>query len=247
MERGVERHHLRVDPRARAVVADFAVDGVREIDGRGVFGQGDDLALRREHQKFVGVQLGFERLHEVFGVFEAALPVEHFADPRKALGKGGVFRLFFFVFPVRRDTEFGDAVHFERSDLNFERLPEVGDDRCVQRLVHIRLGRGDVVFDAPRNGFPLFVNLAQHFVTLVYRADDDAHRREVVDLVERFVLRFHLFIDGIKVLGTAEHFALDFAFVEDAFDLFDDEIDEIVALVQFLVNVFHQKFVRFRL
>ena len=55
--------------------------------------------------------------------------------------------------------------------------------------------------------------LSEHFVTLVDGVDDDAHRGQIVDLVERLVLLFHLFIDGIKVFGAAEHFALYFALV----------------------------------
>lgn len=182
-----------------------------------------------------------------FESFKPPFPVEHLADPREPLGKGGVLRLLFLVFPVRRDTEFGGAVHLEGAYLNFERLPEVGDDRRVQRLVHVRLGGGDVVFNAAGDGLPALVNFAEHLVALVHRVDDDAHSRQIVDLVERLVLRLHLFIDGIKMLGPTEHFAFDIALFEDVFDLLDDKIDEVVPLVQLLVDVFDEVLVRLRL
>ena len=148
---------------------------------------------------------------------------------------------------MRRDTELGGAVHLESAYLYFERLPEVGDDRRVQGLVHVRLGGSDVVFDAAGDGLPALVDFTEHLVALVHRIDDDAHRRQIVDLVERLVLRLHLLIDGIKVLGAAEHFALDFALLEDVFDFLDDEIDEVVPLVQLLVDVFDEVLVRLRL
>ena len=243
----VEGHHLGVDAGADAAVADLAVDGVGKVDGGRVLGQGDDLALGGEHEQLVGVQLGLERAHEVFGVLHAPFPVEHLADPGEALGEGGVVGALFFILPVGGNTEFRRLVHLVGADLYLERLAEVGDHRGVQRLVHVRLGGGDVVFDAAGDGLPALVDLAQHLVTLVYRADDDAHRRQVVDLVEGLVLRLHLFIDGIEVLGPAEHFPLDLAVGEDVFDLFDHEVDEVMPLVQLLMDVFHQKFVRFRL
>ena len=129
------------------------------------------------------------------------------------LDKGRILALFLLVFPMRRDTELGRTVHFEGADLNFKGLSEVRDDGRVQRLIHIRLRRRDIVLDAPGNGFPALVYLSEHFVTLVDGVDDDAHRGQIVDLVERLVLLFHLFIDGIKVFGAAEHFALYFALV----------------------------------
>ena len=47
------------------------------------------------------------------------------------------------------------------------------------------------------------------------------------------------------MLGAPEHFPFYFALFEDIFDLFDDEIDKVMPLVQFLVNVFDEKLVRF--
>ena len=128
--------------------------------------------------------------------------------------------------------------------MDLEGLAEVGDDRRVQRLIQVGLGRCDIVLDAPRHGLPLLVDLAEHFVALVHRADDDAHRRQVVDLIERLVLRRHLLIDGIEVLGTPEHLAVDVAFDEDLLDLFDDVIDKAVALFEFLMDVLDEVFER---
>ena len=231
LQRRVELDDLGIDARPDAMVADLAVDGIGKVDRRRVFGQRDDLALRGKDEQLVGIQLGLERLHEILRVLQPALPVEHLADPGKAFGKGSVLRALFLVLPMRRDTELGRAVHLEGADLDLEGLAEVGDDRRVQRLVHIRLRRRDVVLDAAGDRLPALVDLAEHLVTLVHRADDDAHGGQVVDLVERFILRLHLFIDGIEVLRAAEYLPFDLALVEDVLDLLDDEIDEVVPLV----------------
>ena len=81
------------------------------------------------------------------------------------------------------------------------------------------------------------MDLAEHLVALVHRADNDAHGGEVVDLVERLVLVLHLLVDGIEVLGAAEHLAVDVALLENAVDLLDHEVDEAVALLQLLMDV----------
>ena len=114
----------------------------------------------------------------------------------------------------------------------------------MQRLIHVCLGNGDVVFNSPRNRFPLFVNFAEDVVTFVHRTDNNAYRRQIVNLVECLVLKFHLFIDGIEVLGTPEYFPFDIPFAQNALDFVDDEIDEVVSRLQLLVNVFYEKLKR---
>ena len=108
-------------------------------------------------------------------------------------------------------------VHFARSYLNFEKLSEVGNNGRVERLVHIALGGCDIVLYPAGDGLPLFVNFAQHLVTLVNRSDNDADGGQIVNLVKRFALIFHLFVNGIKVFGSAENFTADFAFFKQFF------------------------------
>ena len=52
VERGVKRHQTSVDTCAHRAMTHFGVHGVREVDGRGMSGQGYDLAFRREHVDF---------------------------------------------------------------------------------------------------------------------------------------------------------------------------------------------------
>ena len=219
------------------MVADLGMNGISKIDGRCACGQRYNFALRREHQKFGGIELAAHGIHKFFGIFEPALQFHDLADPRHALiERRGVLALF-FILPVRRDTVFRRAVHLFGADLNFEGLPEVGDDGGMQRLIQVGFGRGDIILDAPRNGFPLFMDLAEHLVTFVHRPHDHAYGGEIVNLIERLVLGFHLFIDRIKVLRAPEDLAHNAALGENAVDFFDNKIDETVAFFQLLMDI----------
>ena len=46
------------------------------------------------------------------------------------------------------------------------------------------------------------------------------------------------------MLWPPEHFAFDLALIKDGFDLFDNVVDEVMPFVQFLVDVFDEKFIR---
>ena len=239
---GVERDDLAVDLGPRTAVAHFRVNGIGEVDGRRAGRERNDLALRREHEQFRAVQLALDGVHEFLGILEAALQLHDLADPRDALIERRLLAAVFLILPVCRDTVFRRAVHLFRPDLDLERLAEVGDDGGVQRLIEVGFGGRDIVLDAPRDGLPLLVDLAEYLITLVHRSDDDPDGGQIVDLIERLVLVLHLFIDGVEVFGPAEHLAVNVALFQNAVDLFHDEIDEAVALLQLLMDIFDQIF-----
>ncbi len=85
LELRLERHEAAVHPRADARVADFGVDGVGEIDRSGVDGQGDDLALRREHEHLVVFEVDLQRGHELGGIVGVVLPVDDSSQPREVI------------------------------------------------------------------------------------------------------------------------------------------------------------------
>ena len=220
------------------------MDGVGKVDGRGFERERDDLAVRGKHEQFGGVQVGFEAFDELLGAARAALPVHDVAYPCEARVEVVVLpALLLLIAPVRGDTVFRHVVHFEGADLYFEYLPEVGDHRGMQRLIHVALGHGDVVLYPAGHGFPLLVDLAQHLVTLLCGVDYDAHGGEIVDLVERLSGVLHLFVDGEKVLGPAEHLALYAALFEHLFELGHARVYERTALFQLLVDIGDEIFV----
>src|SRR5215831_1234841 len=100
-----ERDELAVDLRAHAVMPHVGVNGVGEVDRRGAFRQGLDVALRREDVDLVGKEI------EADGV-------EQLAEPREGVVELVAVALLLLVEPVRGDALLRDAVHLPRPDLD---------------------------------------------------------------------------------------------------------------------------------
>ena len=202
-QRVAQRHDAAIHLGAHAGLADVGVDGVGEIDGRGVARQHDDFAARRESVDFLRVKIHLEGGHKLAGVLHVALPLDQVAQPGDALIVGRGAFLALLVFPVRRDAFFGDAVHFLGADLHFEVLAVRSDDGGVQRLVEIGARDGDEVLDAAGDGAPLVVDHAQRGVAVLHRVGDDAQRHQIVDLFDGDFLALDFLIDGIGALQAA--------------------------------------------
>ena len=171
------------------------MDGIGKVDGSRVGGKRNDLAVRRKHQKFARIEVLFERVDKLLRGRKAALPVHYVPYPAEPLVEVAFARLLLLILPVRSNAVFSHLVHFHRADLNFEVLSEIGDDGCMQRLIHVALGGCDIVLYSAGDGLPLLVNYAQNFITFLYLVDDYPYRREVVYLVERQPLVLHLAVD----------------------------------------------------
>ena len=202
----VQRHDLAVDLRADAAVADVRVDLVGEVQRRRPGGERLDLALGREDEDLVLDQLAAQLVGELLGVVGLLVPVEQRLEPLQ-LGRRRVGRLArglvaLLVAPVRGDAVLGRLVHVARADLDLQRPPLGPDHRRVQGLVHVELGHGDHVLEAPRQGLPQRVDHAHGAVAVLHGVHDHAHRGEVVDLVELAALAGHLRVDGVEVLGA---------------------------------------------
>ena len=76
-----QRHELAVDLRARARIADLAVDRVGEVDRRGADRQADHVAARREHEHLVGEQVDLDRLDELVRIGKVAVAFDELAQP----------------------------------------------------------------------------------------------------------------------------------------------------------------------
>ena len=115
---------------------------------------------------------------------------------------------------MRRDTVFSHFVHFVGTDLHFDGVTvplKLDKHRRMQRLVQVGLGDGDVVLEAAGHRLPLCVNCAQHGVAVLYRIDNHAHRRQVVYLVQRFVLFLHLAVNAVQVLDATVNIKVFYA------------------------------------
>ena len=105
-------------------------------------GEGDHLALGREDEHLVVLEVDLQGLHELAGVAGLLLPVDHPLEPEHVVGG-----LVLLVAPVRGDAELGPPVHLLGADLHLDRLALGPDHRRVQRLVEVELGHGDVVLE----------------------------------------------------------------------------------------------------
>ena len=106
------------------------------------------------------------------------------------------------VFPVRRDAVFRCVVHLPCADLHFKRHALLADHRGVQRLIHIRLRRGDIIFEPAGDRAEHIVDDAQAVVAVNHRIDDDAHGIDIIDFIKIVVLHIHLAVDAMHTLDA---------------------------------------------
>src|ERR1019366_1011366 len=213
MELVAQGDHASVDLGAGATVTDFGVDGVGEVDGRGLARQDQDLALGREGVNLFGVEIDFQGGEELVGIGDVALPLDNLAEPSEALlvlGRDGAV----FVLPVGCDALLTHLVHFFGAYLDFEGLAGLGDDGGVQRLVVVGPRHGDEVLDAAGHGAPGVVDDAENGVAILHGVGDDAHGVEVVDLVDRDMLALQFPVNAVEAFDAAFDAAGDAGFLE---------------------------------
>ncbi len=193
------------------MVADVGVDAVGKVDGRRPGGEVDDVPLRGEDEDLVGKHVDLQIVHEVLRV-RLLLALEQAAHPGElvliplAQRRAPVAHL---VLPVRGDAVFGGVVHVPGADLHLEGDALRADDRRVHALVHIGLGCGDIVLEAPGDGLEHIVDQAEHVIAVRDRAHDHAEGAEVEDPVHVQLLRVHLAVDGVDVFDAAEDRAVE--------------------------------------
>ena len=128
----VEWRYFPVDFGAYYAVADFAVDGVGEVDRGGFFWEFDNVAFWSEGEDMIFEEVyfySFEKFAIVLADF--FLPFLELFDPGEFFGRGCFVSaeeelaptgasFSFGICPVSSDAELGFVVHFLRSDLNFD-------------------------------------------------------------------------------------------------------------------------------
>ena len=208
MQLVTQRHHAAVDLGSNAGVPDFSVNGVGKVDRCSIARKHNNFAFRREGVNLFGIKIDFQRRKKFIGIADIALPLNHLPQPGKPLLVLRRDRAV-FIFPVRCDAFLGHLVHLFGANLDFERRSVFCDDRGVQRLIEVGPRHGDEILDAPRHRTPDVVNDAQHCVAVLQRARDDAHGKQIVDLIDGNALALQLLVDRIQALDAALHLGLD--------------------------------------
>ena len=181
----MERHDFAVDLGADAGVADVGMDRVGEVERRRSGREVLDLALRREDEDLVLVEIDLERFEEL-GRALVGVALDQLPQPGHLVAvvarAGATAPLL--VDDVRGDAVLGGLVHLLGPDLDLQRLALGTDHSRVQRLVEVQLRRRDEVLETPRQRLPERVDHADGPVAVLDRVDEHPHRGQVVDLVE---------------------------------------------------------------
>src|SRR5512147_540602 len=180
----LEGDDLAVHLGAHALVADIGMDAVGKIDGRRALWQFLDVAARREDVDHVREKVSLDRVHELFGVRQVALPLHELPEPGELLLLPQADRGALLVPPVRGDAFLGHAVHFVGADLEFDALPFGADDGRMERLIEIGFRNADKILESARYRRPERVDEPQDGVAVHLGISDDPDRNEVVDVLE---------------------------------------------------------------
>ena len=100
----------------------------------------------------------------------------------------------------------------------------------MQRLVHIRLRHGNVIFKPSRDGGIHLVDHAKRSITVFHRINNDAHCKQIVHLIQCLVLVNHLFIYTEEMLHTSVDFRPDMGILHMLRYFRDDLLDELFPL-----------------
>ena len=117
----------------------------------------------------------------------------------------------------------------------------------MQRLVHVRLRHGDIILEASRNGLIHLMDHAQGRIAVLHRIHNDPDRKQIIDLIQRFMLVFHLFINTEEMLDPSVQTGLDAGILHVHFHFFHDLADIGLPLASADGNFIHQVVVDLRL
>src|SRR5450432_395636 len=84
----------------------------------------------------------------------------------------------------------------------------------MERLVEIRPGHGDEVFDASRYWAPDVMHDAENSVAILNRLRDHAHGKEVINLIHSDALLHELVVNTEETLNAALDFGGDPGFLQ---------------------------------
>ena len=153
----INRHQTSVDFCADHFISHCGMNTVRKVNGCGPSGQIFHIASGCKTKNRIGkqVQVAFQQTHKLFVVRHILLPLQNLTQPAEffffSADAAAIGCLF--VFPVSGNTVFRRTVHFLCPDLDFKRLAVGPDQRGVQRLIHIGLRHGDIVFKTAGDRF----------------------------------------------------------------------------------------------
>ena len=220
----VQRHQAAVDLRTHRTVTNLAVNSVGEVHGGGAVGQSNRLTIRGEHHNLIRIQSLRQRLVELLRLRVRIRNLSNRLQNtdvhhrrrlstrllrvlrRRAITLSNLLTARgSLVAPVRSHTVLSFFVHLVGANLNLKRQVTRTIHSQVQRLVVIILRVLNVVLETASHRRPQGQHVAEHGVALCLFLNHDAHREDVINLIEATALRLHLLMNRIVVLRAASH------------------------------------------
>ena len=225
-----QRNKLTVHFGPGTLISHFGVDLVGKINRCRTPRQGFDLTAGGKHINFILEQIDANIFQKLTGVPKIFLIFDKIPDPGKFFADIFINPLAFFITPVSGNTGFGNPVHFPGSYLNFDALTKRPDNRGVQRLVHIGLGPGNIIFEFMINRLPHGVNEPQGFITLGDGFENDSKGYDIVDFLKWKVLGNHFVENAEIIFISSQHLAFYIRFLHFFLDVVLDGFHEFFAL-----------------
>ena len=120
-------------------------------------------------------------------------------------------------------------MHFKGSDLDLEGLSVRSDQCCVKRLVHIRFWHGNIILETAGDRLIHFVDHAERRIAILYGVYDNAHGKNIIDLIQRLMLVHHFFVNTEEVLDPSADLTFDLGIFHVDADLCNNIIDKFLA------------------
>ncbi len=192
-----QRHKLMIDFSGNAVHSYLRVKLKCHVEHRRVIGEREQFALRGEHHDFRGKQIQLKCVEKVDGVgFGIVKDVLDCRQPGIKLAL--LVALAYLIFPVCGKSEFGNLIHPSRTNLHLNPVAVGTHHGKMQCLIAVGLGvaypiaraLGMQLVEVGNGG--IYLPAYSLLLALVGAVEYYAHGVEVIDLLKRDVLGFHL-------------------------------------------------------
>ncbi len=160
LQRAPDGDHFTVDFGSHAFIAHFRVYAVGEVHNRSAFWKSLDFSIWSENIDLIRKKIHFYRVQEFQRIIQVLLPIQELLQPFKLCFIRLIGDAPFLVFPMGRNTGFGDPVHIPGPDLDLHPFPKRSDYSGVQGLIHIGFWNGDIVLKSLLDRLPKGVDMS---------------------------------------------------------------------------------------
>ena len=117
----------------------------------------------------------------------------------------------------------------------------------MQRLIHIGFRHCDIIFESAGDRLVHLMDNTKSCITVLHSIYNDTYSKQVINLINGFILIDHLLIDAEEMLHTAIHLCPDIGILHMLLYLFHDRINKFLTGAFAKGNLFNQIIVDIRL